>query len=203
MKLISMHILRKVDNKAIFLSSEFELSFLNFLKRNFAKEPIRFAARTASTRTKNGETLQVTGEEFEGMIVYIRVTTQGTAFVIIADKEYPKSAAFKVTAEIEKRFFLFKSEEQLSNFNSDTDVGFSELPELLKKYQDPDQADKLRKIESQLTEIETNLSKTMSELLERGENLDDLMKASEDIGNTAFQFYQNAKKTNQRCCSLY
>lgn len=44
------------------------------------------------------------------------------------------------------------------------------------------------------------LTKTMSDLLERGENLDELMKNSEDISNMAFSFYQNSKKANQRCC---
>lgn len=33
------------------------------------------------------------------------------------------------------------------------------------------------------------LNKTMSDLLERGENLDELMKNSEDISNMAYNFY--------------
>ncbi len=33
------------------------------------------------------------------------------------------------------------------------------------------------------------LNKTMSDLLERGENLDELMKNSEDISNMALSFY--------------
>lgn len=33
------------------------------------------------------------------------------------------------------------------------------------------------------------LTKTMTDLLERGENLDELMKNSEDISNMAFSFY--------------
>lgn len=44
------------------------------------------------------------------------------------------------------------------------------------------------------------LTKTMSDLLERGENLDELMKNSEDISNMAFSFYQNSKRANQKCC---
>ena len=47
------------------------------------------------------------------------------------------------------------------------------------------------------------LTKTMEDLLERGENLDDLLKESEDISNMAYNFYQGSKKANQKCCSLY
>jgi synaptobrevin family protein YKT6 len=60
---------------------------------------------------------------------------------------------------------------------------------MVKKYQDPKEADKLMKIESELDEIQGMLTKTMGDLLDRGEKLDDLMKDSEYINNTAFNFY--------------
>lgn len=47
---------------------------------------------------------------------------------------------------------------------------------MLKKFQDPKEADKLMKIESDLDEIQNMLTKTMNDLMDRGENLDDLMK---------------------------
>lgn len=43
----------------------------------------------------------------------------------------------------------------------------------------------------------------MGDLLERGENLDDLMKESEDISNMAYNFYEKSKETNKKCCSIY
>lgn len=36
----------------------------------------------------------------------------------------------------------------------------------------------------------------MADLLERGENLDVLMKNSEDISNMAYNFYQNSRRAN-------
>ncbi len=47
------------------------------------------------------------------------------------------------------------------------------------------------------------LNKTIGDLLEWGENLDDLMKNSEDISNMAYNFYQNSRRANQKCCSVY
>lgn len=43
----------------------------------------------------------------------------------------------------------------------------------------------------------------MADLLDRGENLDVLMKNSEDISNMAYNFYQNSRRANQKCCSIY
>lgn len=47
------------------------------------------------------------------------------------------------------------------------------------------------------------LTKTMGELLDRGENLDDMMKDSEDISNMAYNFYEKSKDANKKCCSIY
>ncbi len=77
------------------------------------------------------------------------------------------------------------------------------MDQLLVKFQDPKEADKLLKIESDIEEIQGMLNKTMADLLERGENLDVLMKNSEDISNMAYNFYQNSRRANQKCCSIY
>lgn len=47
------------------------------------------------------------------------------------------------------------------------------------------------------------LKKTMEDLLEREENLDELMKQSEDISSMAYNFYEKSKETNKKCCSIY
>ena len=93
--------------------------------------------------------------------------------------------------------------ENLQQYNSDQNLKFPELDQMIKKYQDPKEADKLMKIESELDEIQDMLTKTMADLLDRGEKLDDLMKDSEYISNTAFNFYQKSKEANNKCCSLY
>ena len=74
---------------------------------------------------------------------------------------------------------------------------------MLKKFQDPKEADKLMKIEKELDEVQVMLTKTLNDLLERGEKLDELAKQSEDISETSYNFYRKSKKANQRCCSLY
>ncbi|KAL8444403.1 hypothetical protein Emag_005498 [Eimeria magna] len=84
--------------------------------------------------------------------------------------------------------------------------GANMLPEcadLLKKYQNPLEADKLLKVQRDLDEVKDVMLKNIEELLQRGEKLDDLMQRSEDLSNTSYQFYRQAKKTNSCCSSLY
>lgn len=198
-----MHVLKKTSDSAVFLVSVFKLDFINFLKRGFAKEPLKFAARTTSAKIKLGEGARIETPEFEGAIVFINSLENGLCFVIITDSEYPKSASVKVLAELRRTFEEKHSYESVKNISSDTDLQLNELQGMIDKYQDPHEADKLIKLESKLKEIESMLGKTMNDLLERGDNLDELMKNSEDISQTALHFYQNSKKANQKCCSLY
>lgn len=43
---------------------------------------------------------------------------------------------------------------------------------MIKQFQDPKEADKLMKIESDLDEIQNMLTKTLNDLMERGESVD-------------------------------
>ena len=203
MKILSIHVLKKEDEKAVFLYSNFSLGFINFLKRSFAKEPLKFAARTSANKIKKGDSARIETPEFEGAIVYINSLENDLCYIIITDSEYPKTAAVKVLTEIRHQFELIFDINNLKNIKIDKEHIFPAGQEIIDKYQDPQEADKLIKLENKLKEIESMLSKTMNDLLERSENLDELMSQSEDISNTAFQFYQNSKKANQKCCSLY
>ena len=82
-------------------------------------------------------------------------------------------------------------------------MDFPELDEMIKRFQDPKEADKLMMIEKELDEIQTMLTKTLNDLLERGEKLSELAKVSEDINETSYNFLQKSKKANSKCCSLY
>eukprot|EP00918_Siedleckia_nematoides_P067814 GHVU01147601.1.p2 GENE.GHVU01147601.1~~GHVU01147601.1.p2 ORF type:complete len:129 (-),score=20.35 GHVU01147601.1:830-1216(-) len=74
--------------------------------------------------------------------------------------------------------------------------------EMLVKYQNPLEADKLLKVQSDLDEVKDVMLKNIDELLQRGEKLENLMERSEDLSQTSHQFYRTAKKNNQ-CCSWY
>ena len=203
MKILSMHVLYKGADKPVMLKTAFELSFINFATRHMAKGPLKFAARTCASKIKKNETIKVELNDVDNACLYAHVNNDGLCSVIIADLEYPESAAKKVLLEIQKGFLNLYSIDLIKQYETDQEMKYPELDLMIKKYQDPKQADKLIKIESELNEIQGMLTKTMEDLLDRGEKLDDLMKQSDDISNMAYNFYSKSKETNKKCCSIY
>jgi synaptobrevin homolog YKT6 len=84
----------------------------------------------------------------------------------------------------------------------DEDLKWGKLDEMLKKYQDPKEVDKLEKLKDELKQVEEICHKNLNDLLKRGEDLDKLMAKSKDVSNLSLDFYKQAKKANSRCCSL-
>ena len=203
MRILSMHILLKRGEKSIFLKSSYQLDFINFLKRNFAIQHINFGARTCVNKLATNETVRLDLPELDNAIIFAHINSQDIATVIICDSEYPEQAALKILLELQNKFLALYSVELLRAYQTDQEMKFPEMDTMAVKYQDPREADKLMKIEGELAEVQGMLHKTMQDLLDRGEKLDDLMKQSEDISGMAYNFYATAKKSNQKCCSLY
>lgn len=72
----------------------------------------------------------------------------------------------------------------------------------LTKYQNPKEADAMTKINNELDETKIILHNTITNILQRGEKLDNLVAKSEDLSMQSKVFYKTARKTNQ-CCQLY
>ena len=67
---------------------------------------------------------------------------------------------------------------------------YAQLAADLAKYQDPEEADKILKIQKDLEETKTIMHQAIGDLLERGEKLDDLVQKSGDLGSASKAFYQ-------------
>ena len=82
-------------------------------------------------------------------------------------------------------------------------TGFSKLNPLISAVapQDPQQADKLTKIQKDLDETKITLHQTIESMLERGEKLENLVDKSSDLSMASQMFYKQAKKNNQ-CCKM-
>ena len=65
-----------------------------------------------------------------------------------------------------------------------------ELKEYLTKYQDPQQADSILKIQKELDETKIVLHKTIESVLQRGEKIDDLVAKSDGLSAQSKMFYR-------------
>ena len=76
-----------------------------------------------------------------------------------------------------------------------------ELNEIIKKYQDPGQADAIMKVQQELDDTKIVLHNTIENVLQRGEKLDNLVDKSETLNTSSKMFYKQAKKSNS-CCVI-
>lgn len=66
----------------------------------------------------------------------------------------------------------------------------------LAKFQNPNQADAMTRIQTDLDETKIILHNTISAVLERGEKLDDLVAKSEDLSAQSKMFYKTVSAYN-------
>jgi Synaptobrevin len=69
--------------------------------------------------------------------------------------------------------------------------------EYLTKFQDPQQADTIMKVQAELDETKIVLHKTIESVLQRGEKLDNLVERSDALSAQSRMFYKTAKKQVQ------
>ena len=203
MRVLSMHLLLKREQKSLFLKSVYELSFISFMKRGTLKDSLNFGARTCVNRMTKLQSIKLDLPELENLIVWAHIDDRNIASVIVTEKDYPESAAKIVLKKLVKEFHAQYPKFDEDEVSTDQNLSLPKFDEFIQKYQNPEEADKLLKVEKDLSEINTIMNKTMKDMLERGENLDDLVKQSEDISFLAKQFHEKSRKANTKCCSIY
>lgn len=136
-------------------------------------------------------------------IGHVYVRTEGIAGVLITDKEYPVRVAFSLLNKVLDEYLV---KYQLSTINrvttpNDPSTAFPELEDYIQKYQDPQQADTIMKVQQELDETKDVLQQTIGQVLARGEKLDSLMEKSDALSTSSRLFYKQAKKQNS-CCVI-
>jgi synaptobrevin family protein YKT6 len=148
-------------------------------------------SKTVAERTKPGQRQDIE-EQSHTFHVYGR--TEGVAGVIISDHEYPALVAHQVLSKVMDEF-LSKYPRTAYASPSTTTLAFPQLKEYLVKYQDPQQADSIMKIQKELDETKIVLHKTIESVLERGEKIDSLVAKSDGLSAQSKMFYTQVRQS--------
>jgi synaptobrevin family protein YKT6 len=131
------------------------------------KESLVFGARTVCNRCQLKESAAIELQDVEARC-YIIIRPSGLAAVILADKDYPERVCFSVLQQMHKDFeAAFDVPKELAR-TADADLKFPKLEEMIKKYQDPKEADKLEKLKDILKDVEDICHKNLKDLMKRG-----------------------------------
>lgn len=190
--------------KVLHLSSAFDLSSFSFFHRSAVKEHIHFHSRLVASRTPTGSRQRV---EFENNLGYCHCFAHpcGLTATVLTTTNYPIRVAFGLIGEALRKFqaeCCGSWEDLIADVADNNSLFAQQSAALLQQYQQPTEADKLLKVQKDLEEVKDVMLRNFDELLQRGEKLDDLMKKSEDLSTTSYQFFRQAKRNNQ-CCTLY
>lgn len=131
--------------------------------------------------------------------VYVRFDS--LCGVVVADKDYPQRAAFGLINQFLDEY-MNANKGKWKEEKKDVHEEPVYLTQAIQKWQNPEDADKMMKIQKNLDEIKNVMHKNIEQVLTRGQKLDDLMEKSDDLSAASKQFYKQAKKTNQ-CCKMY
>eukprot|EP01103_Thecamoeba_quadrilineata_P008306 TRINITY_DN18071_c0_g1_i1.p1 TRINITY_DN18071_c0_g1~~TRINITY_DN18071_c0_g1_i1.p1 ORF type:complete len:201 (-),score=43.40 TRINITY_DN18071_c0_g1_i1:75-677(-) len=199
MKLISIIIFRWKDanQQPKLLSSAYDVSNFGIFQRSSVREVALFVSREVVSRSIPGDRHSVT---HQGHLCHVHITPDHLAGAVISDEDYPQRVAFSlISAAMEA--FLKLHIDTWKTVKDDVNLNVPELEPLLLKYQDPTEADKIMKIQKDLDITKDILIKSIDQLLERGEKLDDLAKKSNDLSFQSKVFMDKSSELNS-CCTI-
>ncbi|KAJ2897078.1 YKT6-SNARE for endoplasmic reticulum-golgi transport [Zalerion maritima] len=153
-------------------------------------------AKTVAERTKPGQRQDVEQQEHT-FHAYAR--SEGICGIIISDHEYPLLTAHSLLSKVVDEFLAKNPRSSFASGNPT--LNFPELEDYILRYQNPQEADNITKIQKELDETKIVLHKTIESVLQRGEKIDDLVAKSDGLSAQSKMFYSQAKKQNS-CCSV-
>jgi len=202
MKLLYISIMKHQgeDKLPIALASAENLDSFSYFTRGTIREHIEFGTRTVCQRTKAGFRQSV-GLKDIPFLVLAHVRTDGLSAMLVADEEYPDRVAFSVLTKVMADF-----DKATVGKWKNVEKDIADQPQFLKtaltEYQNPENGDKLMKLQNSINEVKQIMHKNIDDILRRGETLDTLMDKSEDLSVTSVQFFKTARRQNQ-CCKAY
>ncbi|KAL2038692.1 hypothetical protein N7G274_008450 [Stereocaulon virgatum] len=196
MKIFYIGVLKNENKPAHELCVEKDLSsYSRFTRDNYGQFMSLFS-KTVAERTKPGQRQDV---EEKSYTFHAYGRTEGVAGIIISDADYPALVAHQLLSKVVDEFLSRYPRSSFANSNPTLD--FPQLKEYIVKYQDPQQADSIMKIQKELDETKIVLHKTIESVLERGEKIDSLVEKSDGLSAQSKMFYKQAKQQNS-CCVI-
>ena len=115
---------------------------------------------------------------------------------MISDHQYPALVAHQLLSKVVDEFLA--RHPRSSWASGEPQLPFPELRDYLAKYQDPQQANSIMKIQKELDETKIVLHKTIESVLQRGEKIDDLVAKSDGLSAQSKMFYRGSPPLYRR-----
>lgn len=173
------------------VSSEYKSSWKlsEFLWKNTIVELLTHFGKQMLERTSCGN---IKHFEHDDYILHCHHHTSKYCIAVLTDKEYPLRIILSLLSEVlsENNIQKFKQEKETTKI----------LTDVLSKYQNPDNFDRILKLRNQLDDVTSLLHENLDKLIQRGESIDSLIQKSTDISESSKTFYKLTRRS--RCCPI-
>ncbi|EGC35777.1 hypothetical protein DICPUDRAFT_151809 [Dictyostelium purpureum] len=199
MKVYSIGIFKVAQgSKPVLLSIVYELSSFGFFQRGSVKEVSLFVSRETAGRTNVGERVSMEHTQTQ-KVCHTTVDAKGIGCTVLTDSEYPSRVAHNLIRVSMEEFYKAHPEQEWKGIQADTELPTPQLDQLLLKYQNPEEADPMMNLQKNLDDTITIVKKTVEQLGQRGEKLEEIAAKSDDLSFQSKAFMNNAERMN-KCC---
>lgn len=185
------------EDRTVQLLEIYELPRFTWWYRTNFEENIKFQSRLVAARIP-ADKHRLCHEFQKDLFLSYAFACQGIRAVAITGIEYPQQAIFSFLSQA-VRVFCDKMAGKWEMVCEDVQLSCLEVADLFQKFQNPEDADKLLKIQGELEEVKTTVMNSMDLLLERGETLNSLIEKSKDLSDSSKNFRRMAEKNNSWC----
>ena len=91
--------------------------------------------------------------------------------------------------------------ENWKNIQNENSANCQEVENFLISYQQPEKVDNISAIQNDLNEVHSTMVKSIEQLLDRGEKLDNVITKSEDLSESSKRFLEQSK--GDTCCGTW
>lgn len=176
------------------LFSSYELNFLSRFYRGALQDNLQFQSRVIVERAQTGTRTLV--PVLDVGTCYALVTARGLAAAVVTAADYPQRTALVLLSEV---LAVFERETPSSSWeavSTDTSMTCPQVEALFRKFQDPTEADRILKIETELDDVKSVVLTSMDALMQRGETLSSLISKTDDLSATSKRFRRMAEENN-------
>lgn len=192
MRILCVYIGDKKGNDLLYLT---ELSHVGFWTRSIYSDALKFGTSLLCERTLQGHRQVLENKEEATKILVQSFLEYGLG--IVTDLEYPLMVGW---------CFLYKLHQIINddfiNLKTLSDTTIKKITELFKQGQDPKEIDPLLKVEHTLEQVKVVMHQNITEVLKRGEQIEDLIDKSTKLEESSKIFLKRAKDQN-RCCKAW
>lgn len=187
MKIYALYLYKKTGNKTTLINTAHDFNDVGWMYRKNCLEIADWTSKQIAESPNPEVNVTVDEKNFH----FHARRKNNICAIIISTKDYPSRAAFNILREIIREYDLCGG--NLPNNKCQT------IQRGITEYQDPSQADKLMKIQSNLDETERIMNMNIQKALVRRESLEEMAQKSKELSEQSKVFVRESSKLNS-CC---